>query len=187
LGVEPERQRLRFAAMSYIDESLAPNEALLYRARFHWLQKVGAYFLLILCIGLAVACLRLLEGSMALAGAATLLLFGIASFVATMMPLWTTEVGVTSQRFIYKRGWLRRSTDELQLSSVEEVNLDQGTVGRLFGYGRLVLHGTGVNDILLPPLADPIGLRKALQEGMSAARASVVVASPAPGGTPQAA
>jgi hypothetical protein len=31
-----------------------------------------------------------------------------------MLPLWTTEMGVTNHRFIFKRGWLRRSTDELQ-------------------------------------------------------------------------
>ena len=185
--MEPELQRLRFGSMSYIDESLAPKEVLIYRARFHWLHKIGAYLALAMFIGFAAACLGLLEGWMAVAGAATLSLVGIATFVATMMPLWTTEVGVTSQRFIHKRGWLRRSTDELQLNSIEEVNLDQGAFGRLFGYGRLVLHGTGVNDILLPPLADPIVLRKALQEGMGAARASVVVASPEAGGTPQAA
>jgi hypothetical protein len=79
-------------------------------------------------------------------------------------------------RFILKRGWLRRATDELQLTSIEEVNLDQSVLGRLLGYGRLVLHGTGVNDIKLPSLADPVGLRRALQEGMGAAKAAVVVA-----------
>jgi hypothetical protein len=79
-------------------------------------------------------------------------------------------------RFILKRGWLRRATDELQLTSIEEVNLDQSVLGRLLGYGRLVLHGTGVNDIKLPSLADPVGLRRALQEGMGAAKATGVVA-----------
>jgi hypothetical protein len=93
-----------------------------------------------------------------------------------MMPICTTEIGVSNQRFIFKRGWLRRTTDELQLSSIEEVNLEQGVVGRLFDYGRLILHGTGVNDITLPPLADPVELRRALQEAMGAAKAAVVVA-----------
>jgi Bacterial PH domain len=93
-----------------------------------------------------------------------------------MVPIWTTEIGVTNHRFIFKRGWLRRTTDELQLSSIEEVNLEQGAFGRLLGYGRLVLHGTGVNDIRLPRLADPVGLRRALQEGMGAANAAVIVA-----------
>jgi Bacterial PH domain len=104
---------------------------------------------------------------------------GIAAFVAIMKPLWTTEIGVTNQRFIYKRGWLWRTTQELQLRAIEEVNLDQGLLGRLFNYGRLELRGTGVDDMRLPPLADPLGLRKALQDGMAEAAQSVIVAPPA--------
>ena len=34
--------------MTYIGESLAPNETLIYRARFHRLQKAGAYITLTL-------------------------------------------------------------------------------------------------------------------------------------------
>jgi hypothetical protein len=59
-------------------------------------------------------------------------------------------------------------------------------LGRIFDCGRLRLHGTGVDDIRLPVLADPIGLRKALQDGMAAANqasfegARVVAAQGAP-------
>jgi hypothetical protein len=167
--------------MSYIDESLAANEALIYRARFHWLQKAGAYVVLILFIGVAAVCVALVPGRPAQIGAAMTAALGPILFVAMMMPVWTTEIGVTNRRFIFKRGWLRRATDELQLSAIEEVNLKQGVLGRLFGYGRLVLHGTGVNDIRLPLIADPVGLRRALQESMGAANASVVVAQSAEG------
>ena len=55
--MEPELQRLRFGSMSYIDESLAPKEVLIYRARFHWLHKIGAYLALAMFIGFAAACL----------------------------------------------------------------------------------------------------------------------------------
>jgi membrane protein YdbS with pleckstrin-like domain len=169
--------------MSYIDESLAPNEELLYRARFHWLHKAGAYLTLALIAVIALASLTLVEGVPALIGAAAITVLGLVIFVAMMTPIWTTEIGVTNHRFIFKRGWLSRTTDELQLSSIEEVNLEQGAFGRLLDYGRLVLHGTGVNDIKLPPLADPVGLRRALQEGMGSAKAAVVVVpQPADGG-----
>ena len=90
-------------------------------------------------------------------------------FLTIMGPLWTTEIGVTNQRFIFKRGLIWRATHELQLRAIEEVNLQQDLLGRIFDCGRLRLHGTGVDDIRLPVLADPIGLRKALQDGMAAA------------------
>jgi len=86
---------------------------------------------------------------------------------------------VTNQRFIYKRGWLWRATQELQLRAIEEVNLEQPLLGRLFNFGRLELRGTGVDDIRLPSLADPLGLRKALQDGMAAAAQPGGIAVPA--------
>lgn len=162
--------------MSYIDESLAENERLIYRALFHWLHKIGAWIALGISVAFALVCVMAIEGSPAWIGALAILAFGVAIFVTTMMPLWTTEIGVTSQRLIYKRGWLRRRTDELQLTSIEEVNLDQGAVGRMLDYGRLLIHGTGVSDVALPTLADPVGLRRALQEAMGGAK--VVVAAP---------
>jgi uncharacterized membrane protein YdbT with pleckstrin-like domain len=161
--------------MSYIDESLAANEVLIYRARFHWVQKAGAYIALIAFGALALLYLVFVPGLPALVGAAMLAALGLILFVAMMLDVWTTEVGITNHRFIFKRGWVYRTTDELQLTAIEEVNLEQGVLGRLLGYGRLVLHGTGVNDIKLPPLADPIGLRRALQAGMGAAESPVAV------------
>jgi membrane protein YdbS with pleckstrin-like domain len=171
--------------MNYIDESLAANEELIYRARFHWLQKAWAYITLAVIVVIAVGSLALVQGVPALIIAAAIAVLGLVIFVAMMTPIWTTEIGVTNHRFIFKRGWLSRMTDELQLSSIEEVNLEQGAFGRLLDYGRLVLHGTGVNDIQLPPLADPVGLRRALQEGMGAAKAAVVVVPQPADGAPQ--
>jgi membrane protein YdbS with pleckstrin-like domain len=164
--------------MSYVDESLADNERLDYRAHFHWLSKIGAWTILAIFLGVALVCLAIASGLSAWIAAAIMVGLGFAIFTATMMPIWTTEIAVTSHRLIYKRGWLRRTTDELQLTSIEEVNLDQGAIGRLLDFGRLHIHGTGVNDVILPILADPVGLRRALQEAMGAAKVSVAVPEP---------
>ena len=160
--------------MSYIEHSLGRSERLLYRAHFPWFYAVGAWAALIGAIAGAAAAYGWGQTEVA----AGLVLAGIVLFVTIMLPLWTTEIGVTNQRFIFKRGMIWRSTHELQLRAIEEVNLDQGVAGRLFDFGRLQLHGTGVDDIRLPPLADPLGLRKALQDGMAAAN-QAGVASPA--------
>ena len=122
---------------------------------------------------------RLLAGVIAYANGlgavgGVLALAGLVVFLGVLVPIWTTEIGVTNQRLIYKRGLIWRKTQELQLRAIEEVKLDQGLLGRLLDFGRLDLHGTGVGDIRLPALADPVGLRKALQDGMAAA------AQPAP-------
>jgi hypothetical protein len=85
------------------------------------------------------------------------------------VPIWTTEIGVTNQRFIFKRGLPWRTTQELRPRAIEDVNREQGLLGRLCSVGRLELRGTGVDDISLPMLGNPLELRRALQDGMAAA------------------
>jgi membrane protein YdbS with pleckstrin-like domain len=160
--------------MSYIAHSLAASETLIYRARFPWFYSVGAWAILIASVVAAVA----VEWEGYGWTAALPLVVGAGLWLAIMVPIWATEIGVTSQRLIYKKGLLWRKTQELQLRAIEEVNLDQGVMGRLLDFGNLELRGTGVDDIALPTLADPLGLRKALQDGMAAATQTAGVAAP---------
>jgi uncharacterized membrane protein YdbT with pleckstrin-like domain len=151
--------------MSYIQHSLSDSEILLYKARFPWFYYASAWAALIVLGIFGVFAYARMEAWLT----APLIAVGLALFLGAMVPIWTTEIGVTNQRLIYKRGLLWRTTQELQLRAIEEVKLTQGLLGRLFNFGRLELHGTGVGDIALPSLADPVGLRKALQDGMTAA------------------
>lgn len=151
--------------MSYIGETLGREEALHYRARFPAINHVGAWTLLIAALAVGAAFVMNGYGIVGLA----IGVVGLLSFVTVMLPIWTTEIGVTTQRFIYKRGLIWRSSQELQLRSIEEVNLEQGLMGRLFNFGRVTLHGTGVGDIKLPSLAEPVVLQRAIQEAIGAA------------------
>jgi uncharacterized membrane protein YdbT with pleckstrin-like domain len=159
--------------MSYIEHSLGKNEALRYRARFPALYHVGAAA--ILAAGLATAFLLAVYelGWIGLVAAA----IAAVAFLAIELPLLTTEIGVTSQRLIYKRGWIWRTTNELQLRAIEQVTLDQSLLGRLLNYGRVSVHGTGVDDIALPALAEPVALQRAIQEAIGAAVPAAASAS----------
>jgi uncharacterized membrane protein YdbT with pleckstrin-like domain len=151
--------------MSYMTHSLGRNETLRYRAYFHWFYYFGAWgAFLILLAAAAEAYGRGLPWAAGLAALA-----GVVAFLWIMIPIWTTEIGVTNQRFIFKRGLLRRMTNELQLRAIEQVNLRQGIPGRLFNFGHLEVHGTGVDDIVLPAIADPVALQKAIQDSVDAA------------------
>jgi uncharacterized membrane protein YdbT with pleckstrin-like domain len=151
--------------MSYLEHSLGKNEVLRYRARFPAVYHVWAAA--ILAVGLTSACLLAVYGLgwIGLATAAT----GVVAFFAIELPLLTTEIGVTSQRLVYKRGWIWRTTNELQLRAIEQVTLDQSLVGRLLNYGRVSVHGTGVDDVALPALAEPVVLQRAIQEAIGSA------------------
>lgn len=128
--------------MSYIEHSLGRSETLLYRARYPWFYAACAWALLLGSLSGCLWAYAAGHGEVALG----LVAAGVVLFVTIMGPLWTTKI-----------------------RAIEEVNLEQDLLGRIFDCGRLRLHGTGVDDIRLPVLADPIGLRKALQDGMAAA------------------
>jgi membrane protein YdbS with pleckstrin-like domain len=150
--------------LGYIEETLGHSETLVYKARFHWLHYALALIELALILGLVVwivffAPSGWLHYLLLLACAAALLLL-----FRSVLPFLITEIGVTTQRLIVKRGWLARSTDEIALRSIEQVNLQQGLIGRLLGFGQVDVHGTGVDNLIIPPIADPLRFVKAIED-----------------------
>src|SRR5262249_55876884 len=91
---------------------------------------------------------------------------GVSMFLLVMLPVWTTEIAVTNHRLIYKRGLFRRLAADLQLRAIEQVGLEQGFFARLLNMGRVQVHGTGVDDVNLPVISDPVALQRSIQEAM---------------------
>jgi uncharacterized membrane protein YdbT with pleckstrin-like domain len=135
--------------MSYIERSLGSGEKLIARAHFHWWYSLKAWLALIF-LGIFI--------------------IGIIIFFDMMIRKWTTELGVTSHRFVMKTGFLRLKTNEISLSNVEGVSVSQSFWGRLLNYGHLQIEGTGVGSVKVPDIADPVGFRRALESAMEAAK-----------------
>ena len=128
--------------MRYIDESLAPGETIIARGKWPTIFWVGAWAALLL-LGIIVV--------------------GIFIFAGMAIKMMTTDFAVTNRRVILKEGWLNRKTHELSVESVEGVSLDQSIWARIFGYGRVVVTGTGEARILFPPMAHPVEFRRAIE------------------------
>lgn len=94
--------------------------------------------------------------------AAAMVVWGLITFVSRLITKYSTEICVTTNRMIYKRGFIARYVGELKLDRLESVNVWQGFFGRIFNFGRVIVHGVGVGNIMLPEIADPIRFRKAL-------------------------
>jgi len=149
--------------MGYIEQSLGQNESIIYRARFHRLNYIGAWISFSIIGVLAVHAIVFSSGT----SKWTLLIVCIAALAGVlswMIPVWTTEIAVTNHRLVVKRGWLMRATAELQLKSIEQVNFHQGPIGRLFDFGKIEVHGTGVDDVKLPNIACPTELVRAIED-----------------------
>jgi uncharacterized membrane protein YdbT with pleckstrin-like domain len=71
----------------------------------------------------------------------------------------STELAVTDQRVIYKTGLLARHTLEMNRGKVESVAVDQTLLGRLFGYGTVIVRGTGSTLEPIRNISDPLTFR----------------------------
>lgn len=97
-----------------------------------------------------------------------LFLLGLFLFAHLMLVKATTEIAVTNERVIYKKGLIARHVGELGIDRIEGVSVSQGVWGRIWGYGTVMIRGMGVGEVILPPLIeDPISFRKAVQEARS--------------------
>lgn len=128
--------------MRYIDESLAPGETVIQRGTWPTIFWVGAWAALLL-LGI--------------------ILVGVFIFAAMAIKMMTTDFAVTNRRVILKQGWLNRRTQELAVESVEGVSLDQSLIARIFGYGRVIVTGTGEATIVFPPMAHPVAFRRSIE------------------------
>ncbi|MEO1311620.1 MAG: PH domain-containing protein [Pseudomonadota bacterium] len=154
---------------------MARGEELLERANFNWTYNAGAWTWLFLSwIPIAFALVFWFESFgtrpmppnqlnlfASIAGIAGFL--GFFVWISHMIHVWTTEIVVTTYRFVYKKGWLNVSTQEVSLNKIEEINLTQSFIGRLLGYGTLILRGTGVGVIELPEMDNPVRLRRTIE------------------------
>ena len=91
-------------------------------------------------------------------------IFGLVKFAQMMVVKATTEIAITNTRLVYKRGLVARHVGEISIDRIEGVNVLQPILGRIFNYGRIMIRGMGVGEVLLPPIEDPIAFRRALEE-----------------------
>jgi uncharacterized membrane protein YdbT with pleckstrin-like domain len=94
--------------------------------------------------------------------AGLVLVLGLLAFLRAWFRRSITELAVTDHRVIYKRGFLRRHTVEMNMDKVETVDVDQSVLGRLLGFGTIHVHGTGQGIENLSRVAAPLRLRNAI-------------------------
>jgi LPXTG-motif cell wall-anchored protein len=151
---------------SYLEQSLGDGEQVIARASFHWLYTAQALLALIVPFIVLIAILmfapRQTNDWLTIIGL-ILLVVGVIIFLRRMIRKWTTEIAVTSHRFIEKHGLISLRTNEIALANIEGVRVFQGVWGRIWGYGTLRIEGTGVDAVDIPPIAHPVAFRRAIE------------------------
>jgi uncharacterized membrane protein YdbT with pleckstrin-like domain len=153
--------------VTYIEKSLGDGERVVALAHFHWWYDVVSWLELIVPAALLIGVLLSVQDTNARnavsLAALGLLALGFLAFLSRMIRKWTTEIGVTSHRFVKKTGFIRLKTNEIALPNIEGVRVVQSLWGRIWGYGHLRIEGTGVDAVELPTIGDPVGFRRAIE------------------------
>jgi uncharacterized membrane protein YdbT with pleckstrin-like domain len=97
-------------------------------------------------------------------GAFMLLIIGGAFIGFAFFTRKSVEMGVTNKRVITKSGILSRRTLELLLTKVESIGVEEGILGRMLGYGTVVVRGTGGTPEPFKNIAHPLEFRRQVQQ-----------------------
>jgi uncharacterized membrane protein YdbT with pleckstrin-like domain len=150
--------------MSYVAAVLQPGEHVKAVGRLHWIIFLRAFglaaigFVLLMLAREASQQIR----DVVIIAAGILFVLALLSFLHASFQRSITELAVTDHRVIYKRGFLRRHTVEMNMDKVETVDVDQSVLGRLLGFGSIRVRGTGHGIENLQRVASPLRLRNAI-------------------------
>jgi uncharacterized membrane protein YdbT with pleckstrin-like domain len=171
--------------MSYLTSNLVPGEQVIYQTRLHWVVMLGNVVVgcLLLAAGAGVlyyattqagfeaATVRMMQGT-----AAALILASVVIIIAGLVRRNATEMAVTNRRVIVKTGIVSRRTIEMLLNKVESIEVGETTMGRLLGYGAIIVVGTGGSTEPFRKIAHPLTFRSRLQQQIE--RPQVVTEEP---------
>jgi len=123
--------------MSYVENNLIQGEQVVYRAELHWIIFIWPVIF-------------------------SFVLIGIPWLITAILQKKTTEMAVTNKRVIIKTGIISRRTIEMNLSKIENIEVNQSIIGRIFGYGIITIVGTGGTHESFKNVSQPLDFRKSV-------------------------
>lgn len=140
----------------YIESVIGKGEEIVYRAHVSWWGYFwsAAFGFLFLFVGLISVFQSGAPGAVTLA-------IGIVLLLPSVIALLTTELVITNRRVVAKWGLISRDTIEMNLSKVETLKVKQSIMGRILGFGTIVVCGTGATQSPIKGIKDPLAFRRA--------------------------
>jgi len=128
---------------------------MLYIASFHWYIFIPGLLLYLFAITLFIVndLLWFIFG-VYIIGLALLSLL-----VPTIVNI-TKELTLTSKRIIFKTGFFRRNTVELNLCKIQSLHVEQNFFGRILGYGTIIFNVTDGGKTEISGICKPLEFEK---------------------------
>ena len=156
----------------YIERTITDHEDLQLVFGYHWTYFMTNRYLRLFALATAVAIIPVI-----IAVASIFLLtnwpwwYNVPSVLLAVPVYWfwwsyiTSDVRiVTSKRIIFKQGFMSRSTNELKLSAIEAITVEQSVWGRILRVGTLNIIGRGDgNKLRFVSVGRPIRTKHAIE------------------------
>jgi uncharacterized membrane protein YdbT with pleckstrin-like domain len=162
--------------LSYVDKHLIPGETVEYQTNLHWIVMLGHAGLAAFFVAAGVALLMFSWSSAhtAESHSSVLIWLALAAFVVAAILFGVglirrnaTEMSLTNKRVIVKTGLASRRTIELLLSRIESIAVEEPAMGRMLGYGTVIIRGTGGTPEVFEKIAHPLAFREQVQNQIS--------------------
>jgi uncharacterized membrane protein YdbT with pleckstrin-like domain len=147
----------RKMVMSYTEKNLMNGENIVYRTKLHWIVFLWPLIFLLIAITFFT------NGEDAAIGR-LFIIIAIFSGISALINFKTSEFIITNKRVIVKVGFIRRNSIELLLKKVEGIQVNQGILGRVLGFGSIIVNGTGGTKNPFNKIDAPLEFRKKAQE-----------------------
>ena len=151
----------------FMRRTLMPGETVIREGYFHTFYTFTTLLTLLFCIGMGLGLQYAIEHylqhktNLPLLGG---LIIGSWLFFWMLLKKGTTEIVLTSERLIYKRGFFLIECQEVDIEQLASDNVEQSFIGRLLDYGTLHIRCIEASDYWLPPIRAPYEFRNALEQ-----------------------
>jgi uncharacterized membrane protein YdbT with pleckstrin-like domain len=148
--------------MSYILSNLKDSEKLAFKSS----QSIKSLFFWSFIFGFIGLALVLLKGFVIIMGVSLYLIYwSVLLFfvIKNLITYFTTEYGITNTRVISKQGLIRRDIEEINLSSIESINVNQSIIGRILNYGTIIVSGRGTSKVIFKDIDNVVEVRKLIK------------------------
>jgi len=164
----------------YLKRDMQADEKIVYESQIHWIiYNVGAFFTLIgalighygtptvqFLLGSEVA--DMLAKPISFIAVGTIIIGAMYLLIAFIRQI-STELVITDRRVIAKYGFIATTTYEVMIHRVEGANIDQTVLGRILGYGTVMVKGTGGGISPIDHVANPYRFHSSLMLVLEAA------------------
>ena len=127
--------------MSYIQNNLQAGEEIKYKADIHWYIFAYPVILLLLSVFFSSAQTGFFHYV-----SLFLLLSGLFQLIKRILLKMDTEYVVTNKKVILKSGILSQDALELVLIKCDGIRINQSLMGRMLGFGSIVVTTGGVTN-----------------------------------------